>query len=201
MSNTKLNLDHIVVVVPDLVRAIEQYRTLGFTVSFGGDNGPTHNALIPFDNGTYIELISMRSTFRMAIFWFLYRSKLHYCLKPFISPLSFRFFCWMGGPTGIRDWCIRQEPLDRFVNALESKTISVSKIEAFTRTKPNSEKLNGFWQRQQINICLSLSKISPVQRLVLLAEMRRAMKTDIRESQVCRLATVFILRSKMNYEY
>jgi hypothetical protein len=118
---------------------MEQYRSLGFTVIFGGVNGPTHNALIGFRDGTYIELISMRSAANMAIFRFLYRTKLLYFFKPFVSLLSWRFFCWMGGPTGIRDWCIRQAPLEHIVSAFESNNLGVSKIKSFTRVKPNAE--------------------------------------------------------------
>ena len=48
----------MVVVVSDLEEAIENFSSLGFLVERGGVNGPTHNALIFFRDGTYIELIS-----------------------------------------------------------------------------------------------------------------------------------------------
>ncbi len=53
-------LDHVVVAVRDLDQAIQDYRDLGFSVLRGGvhANGATHNALICFANGTYIELLA-----------------------------------------------------------------------------------------------------------------------------------------------
>jgi hypothetical protein len=55
-------IDHIVVVVRDLERAMADYRTAGFTVNFGGEHlaGATHNALISFADGTYFELIAFK---------------------------------------------------------------------------------------------------------------------------------------------
>ena len=55
-----LQLDHAVIAVADLDTAIQDYRGLGFTVVPGGvhANRATHNALIPFANGTYLELLA-----------------------------------------------------------------------------------------------------------------------------------------------
>lgn len=54
------SIDHLVVVVDDLARAIADYERAGFTVTPGGTHagGATHNALIPFADGTYFELIA-----------------------------------------------------------------------------------------------------------------------------------------------
>ena len=53
-------LDHIVIAVSDLARAVADYRALGFTVLEGGvhASGATHNALIVFADGTYLELLA-----------------------------------------------------------------------------------------------------------------------------------------------
>ncbi|MEO0562535.1 MAG: VOC family protein [Chloroflexota bacterium] len=55
-----MKLDHIVVAVDSLERAIQDYRALGFTVVEGGTHGnqATHNALIFLSDGTYIELMA-----------------------------------------------------------------------------------------------------------------------------------------------
>ncbi|WP_341963357.1 VOC family protein [Pseudomonas sp. RC10] len=52
-------LDHLVIAVNDLPRAIEDYRQLGFQVLVGGrhQHAPTQNALVYFLDGTYLELI------------------------------------------------------------------------------------------------------------------------------------------------
>ncbi|MBV5290925.1 MAG: VOC family protein [Curvibacter lanceolatus] len=55
-----LPLDHIVIAVHQLDRAIADYRALGFQVLIGGrHNGRTsHNALVVFQDGSYLELIA-----------------------------------------------------------------------------------------------------------------------------------------------
>jgi hypothetical protein len=139
MSKVIVNLDHVVVVVSDLERAMNQFRALGFTVGLGGTNGPTHNALIAFQDRTYIELISTRSALMRGILCFLYRTNFFYLFKPIMSPLSFRFMCWLGGPTGIRDWCIKVGQLENIVDCLSANNARMSAVENFTRTKPNLE--------------------------------------------------------------
>lgn len=58
-----LALDHVVIAVGDLAATVEDYRRLGFTVQIGGDHpGRTsHNALVVFEDGSYLELIAWRS--------------------------------------------------------------------------------------------------------------------------------------------
>jgi len=53
-------LDHLVILVRDLERAARDYRRLGFRVTPGGEHadGLTRNALVPFRDGTYLELVS-----------------------------------------------------------------------------------------------------------------------------------------------
>jgi catechol 2,3-dioxygenase-like lactoylglutathione lyase family enzyme len=56
----RFRLDHVVIAVHDLARAVEDYRALGFTVQMGGRHpGRTsHNALVVFEDGAYLELIA-----------------------------------------------------------------------------------------------------------------------------------------------
>jgi catechol 2,3-dioxygenase-like lactoylglutathione lyase family enzyme len=54
-------IDHIVILVPNLANGIRDYEGLGFTVVPGGEHpGGTHNALIAFADGAYIELIAFQ---------------------------------------------------------------------------------------------------------------------------------------------
>jgi catechol 2,3-dioxygenase-like lactoylglutathione lyase family enzyme len=55
-------IDHVVVAVSDLNATIEDYKRLGFTVIIGGEHAHrgSHNALIAFQDGSYIELIAFR---------------------------------------------------------------------------------------------------------------------------------------------
>ncbi|MEG0002617.1 MAG: VOC family protein [Comamonas sp.] len=55
-----LSLDHLVIAVADLPRTIADYGALGFHVIEGGRHPgrPTHNALVVFEDGSYLELIA-----------------------------------------------------------------------------------------------------------------------------------------------
>jgi hypothetical protein len=53
-------LDHLVILVSDLELASADYESPGFTMTPGGEHadGLTRNALVPFEDGSYFELIS-----------------------------------------------------------------------------------------------------------------------------------------------
>ncbi|MDQ3942902.1 MAG: VOC family protein, partial [Actinomycetota bacterium] len=53
-------LDHLVILVRDLDRAVRGYEGLGFAVTPGGEHadGLTRNTLIPFKDGSYLELVA-----------------------------------------------------------------------------------------------------------------------------------------------
>lgn len=60
MTLAELTLDHVVILVGELEQAIADYSALGFTVQRGGmhADGATHNALVGFADGSYLELIA-----------------------------------------------------------------------------------------------------------------------------------------------
>ena len=52
-------IDHLVIVVKDLDQATRDYRELGFNVVAGGQHPVgSHNALIAFEDGSYLEIIA-----------------------------------------------------------------------------------------------------------------------------------------------
>jgi catechol 2,3-dioxygenase-like lactoylglutathione lyase family enzyme len=62
MQNMAFALDHVVIAVSDLDRAVADYQSLGFTIYPGGvhHGGVSHNALILFEDGAYFEIIAYR---------------------------------------------------------------------------------------------------------------------------------------------
>jgi len=63
-------IDHLVVVVNDLDQAIRDYRELGFTVVAGGQHPVgSHNALIAFEDGSYLEIIAFYREARDHRWW------------------------------------------------------------------------------------------------------------------------------------
>jgi catechol 2,3-dioxygenase-like lactoylglutathione lyase family enzyme len=57
-----LSVDHIVILVEDLEQAIADYQAAGFNAFYGGEHsdGSTHNALVIFEDGAYLELIAFK---------------------------------------------------------------------------------------------------------------------------------------------
>jgi catechol 2,3-dioxygenase-like lactoylglutathione lyase family enzyme len=62
-AHSPLRLDHVVIAVGDLEQAMADYRALGFTVLVGGQHAgrTSHNALVVFADGAYLELIAWRA--------------------------------------------------------------------------------------------------------------------------------------------
>jgi len=64
-------LDHVVIAVTDLGRAVADYQSLGFTVFPGGvhHGGVSHNALVVFADGSYIEIIAYQRPDPTNLWW------------------------------------------------------------------------------------------------------------------------------------
>jgi catechol 2,3-dioxygenase-like lactoylglutathione lyase family enzyme len=64
-------LDHVVIAVNDLDRAVADYQSLGFTVYPGGvhHGGMSHNALVVFEDGSYFEIIAYREAAPANRWW------------------------------------------------------------------------------------------------------------------------------------
>lgn len=71
-----MELDHVVILVEDLDAAQRQWRDAGFDVTPGGvhTDGLTHNALICFADGSYIELLAFRTAAATAHRWDRFRA-------------------------------------------------------------------------------------------------------------------------------
>lgn len=71
------SLDHLVIAVHDLDHSIADYRSLGFTVNPGGRHPgrSSHNALIVFADGAYIELIAWQAAAPEERWWRLLQSR------------------------------------------------------------------------------------------------------------------------------
>src|SRR3970040_117235 len=63
-------IDHLVIVVNDLDQAARDYEQLGFTVVPGGRHpGGSHNMLISFADGSYLEIIAFYREARDHRWW------------------------------------------------------------------------------------------------------------------------------------
>jgi hypothetical protein len=116
-------LDHLVILVRDLERAIEDYGCLGFTVTPGGEHadGLTRNALVPLRDGAYLELVA------------------------FVDPESDRdnVWGWRGflPGEGLIDYCAASEDLRGEVERLRGLGFGVEDLGAGGRRLPDGEEI------------------------------------------------------------
>ncbi len=113
-------IDHFVVVAPDLEAAIKSYSELGFTVVRGGKhNIGTHNALIAFADGSYIELIA------------------------FLAPVAGHpWYDAMSKSGGIVDFCAQTDDLAADVAKFRGAGIAITDPNGMTRDRPDGYRLS-----------------------------------------------------------
>jgi len=113
-------IDHIVILVPDLETAIRHYAQLGFTVVPGGKHPTfTHNALISFADGAYIELLAFYQPNPESKWW---------------ARLE------QGG--GLIDFCMQTDDLRAEIAAFREAGISMTDPMPFSRVRPDGYQLS-----------------------------------------------------------
>jgi catechol 2,3-dioxygenase-like lactoylglutathione lyase family enzyme len=136
-AGSNMQLDHVVLVVDDLSASVEKFESLGFCVQSGGSNGPTHNALIVFHDGSYIELIALSSSLKRRLLRVLGGLGLLAVRRGLKAGISNRFFGWFGGPAGLRDVCLRVDDLHKFVTDSASGNLEITAAQPFRRIRPD----------------------------------------------------------------
>jgi hypothetical protein len=132
-----LLLDHLVLFVDDLPTAIARFESHGFTVTPGGTNGPTHNALIVFSDGTYIELISLQSSRIRFLMRLIGRIGVFALRGQFKKDLQTRLLRWMSGPEGLIDLCFRGADLTTIGQTSPLKGTHLTDPVKFKRHRPD----------------------------------------------------------------
>jgi len=113
-----LAVDHTVIMVPDLNAAIRDYTELGFTVIPGGSHPTgTHNALIAFADGAYIELIAFEHDNPQHRWWAIAQK---------------------GG--GLIDFCMRTDDLTGDREAFRKASVEIQ-VEPGERVRPDGYRL------------------------------------------------------------
>ena len=125
-------IDHIVIAVDSLARAIETWRGLGFCVVEGGKHPyGSHNALIGFADGSYIELLGFYEESRAHPWWDLLHQR--------------------GG--GLIDFCLATNDIGADHRAFRAQGVECSELIEGGRTRPDGYdvrwincKVEGDWQ-------------------------------------------------------
>ena len=115
-----IGIDHIVIAVPALEAAIESYRRLGFTVVEGGRHPVgSHNALIAFEDGAYIELLAFYEDSPEHIWWDLLHER--------------------GG--GLIDFCMATDDIEADYRAFRQQGVDMDDLVELGRQRPDGYEL------------------------------------------------------------
>lgn len=112
-----MRLDHVTIAGLSLPRMEETFRRAGLETRYGGphSNGATHMALLGFDDGSYIELISLVETGD-------------------VSPLWHRQIVEDGGPAA---WAVVVEDINAEVDRLRALDVPVRGPVNYHRIRPD----------------------------------------------------------------
>lgn len=137
--------DHAVILVADLDRAASDYRDLGFTVTLGGTHtgGATHNALIAFRDGSYLELLA----FTGRLSWMLPWMRAVGVADRFArrrSGLERRFLLQGGAGEGLIDFALLPSTLPTDLARARSSGLDVEGPLPGGRVRPDGEEVA--WQ-------------------------------------------------------
>ena len=129
--------DHVVITVANLGRAIAEFSDLGFQVTRGGTHGRTEMAMVIFADGTYIELISLRSSVLRRLLKWAGQTGLLYHLLARKPDVYRRLMSWFGRTPGAVDWCIKVADLDEVLAHWQNAGIPCLESGTFQRTRPD----------------------------------------------------------------
>ncbi len=129
-----MKLDHLVILVDDLAASSADYRQRGFNVVQGGEHKAfgSHNALIPFADGTYLEL----ATFRAKAPYLSRASEYQSRLAAGESRLAARWLSMNGLPSGLIDFALIPENLD----LVRQRGVDIAELE-MGRARPDGVEL------------------------------------------------------------
>jgi hypothetical protein len=125
-------LDHVVIVVDQLLRAVADFEALGFTVTEGGEHEGrgTHNALIPLPDDSYLELIAFKDN-RDAHHWQ-------------DSPVERRMLRWSEAEEGLVDFALLPAEIELDVARARERGLALEGPLPGGRRRPDGQQVA--WQ-------------------------------------------------------
>ena len=139
----RFRFDHVVILVPSLAEGIARYSAAGFTVRPGGrhDVLPTENALIPFADGCYLELIALRDGGAREDLRRLAASTRWESHLRGVSAIGRRFLPRLAGPEGICDYAFGATRLTVFAAEARRRGHVMTGPARFGRETPDKRRL------------------------------------------------------------
>lgn len=134
-----LAIDHIIIVVKDLQVATQHFVQLGFTVVPGGvhKGGLTHNALIPFPDETYIELLAATRPANYRLIKLFKKARLLGIYTSNETAIGRRLTEDLANGVGLTDYALLSLELDRQIAWMKDRGIHYSNPIPGGRIRPD----------------------------------------------------------------
>src|ERR1041384_2451589 len=139
-----MKLDHIVIRLAELENAAEDYRSLGFNVVFGGEHPGfwSRNAIVPFSDGSYLELIAFRlpppSPLRLK------HERAAELRAQGRTPVEQRVVPWESSAEGLVDWAILPDEIEQDITSARERGLQIEGPFAGSRLRPDGQTVS--WQ-------------------------------------------------------
>lgn len=159
-----LTLDHLILVVSDLQVATHQFSQLGFSVIAGGvhTGGLTHNALIPFPDGTYLELLSTTRKSTLGTLKLLKRVHLLGLYTSNETEIGRRLIGDLASGVGMNDYSLLSLDLEHQVNSIKDRGVIFTDPIPGGRIRPDGKEIT--WRTavpQSIDLPFLMEDLSP----------------------------------------
>jgi hypothetical protein len=138
-----LRLDHVVLGVSELPTAIRQFNQMGFTVTPGGmhSGGFTHNAIVSFFDGTYLELLTTTRRANQSLLVLLRRTGLFPMYTARENSISRRLKSDIATGLGINDFCLLSPNLDLELPTIHSRGLNLDGPLFGGRLRPDGQQV------------------------------------------------------------
>lgn len=140
---SSLTLDHVILVVSNVQVASQQFAQLGFSVIPGGTHsgGLTHNALVTFQDGSYLELLSTTRPSRLSLLILLKRLRLLSFYIGNETAINRRLINDLAGGIGMADFCMGTADLQEQLNLVRLRGAQFSNPIPGGRMRPDGQQL------------------------------------------------------------
>lgn len=138
-----IGIDHLVIGVPDVEKAIDAWRSAGFHVVEGGVHagGLTQNALVVLEDGTYLELLAPTNAVRWQALRAAARVGLLDGAMAGFSPIQKRMVRYALGPYGLLDFAVNVEDAAAAAEAAEARGVEMTPPVEGSRARPDGREV------------------------------------------------------------
>lgn len=138
-----LRFDHVVLAVSELPTAIRQFNQMGFTVTPGGmhTGGFTHNAIVSFIDGTYLELLTTTRRANQSLLVLLRRTGLLPIYTARENSISRRLKADIATGLGLNDFCLLSPNLELELPSIQNRGLNLDGPLLGGRLRPDGQQI------------------------------------------------------------